>query len=665
MVSERLLLTLLLAVCVVFAAQPASAEHPDLPFTQGPLVVRATLVTPGDGVFRSTPSSRGVLEPNHPPISEIDEMPLPDHLPGVPLPDKSAVVLRHEVVTGETIEISTWPAAGEGGSTHGWRGPVSPGRRPPPTKDFSDFVEVPDTSIHPWRMVVKLVIKFIDVDGVGRFTRCSGAMIDAETVLTAGHCVWSYGWYDDNQNFIEVRDWADEIWVYPGWDGDLDDVDSNLRPLDSMGRVVDPFGYGYAETFATEADWIISQDSNADRGLIRINRAVGMLTGWFGTTWGDSCGTITSRIYHNASYPSEYCGLPGMHNGTRMWYWLGTIDECPGDRLTVYTSGGCYNSPFKGMSGSPLWRIEVDEMLIHGVATSGSADVPLPYLDYTRNTEDWSDYLNGLFIPGSRGDDFDLQALDANGPPGLQAGSRLDDFSFVAANPTDASSSGAWSFNVYLSTDYLIDHSDTFLGRYTSTRPWTPMDSISVEPDPAPVVPIGTPLALEGYWVGVVLDPATDLEPSNNATQGWDAHHVSVFPVSDVVAEWVDVPDGSYDHGQTLAVDLRVLNRGGAESEPLTIEVRASSNEYIGLGDPLLRSFDDPALGPGEVLDVTRQVTIPGTLSDGDWYIGILVHTDDDHDESNNRALDTDPIHIGSSEIFADGFESGNTSGWS
>ena len=50
-----------------------------------------------------------------------------------------------------------------------------------------------------------------------------GPGLDAETVLTAGHCVFNrrFNW-----------GWAREIWVLPGWDGE--------------GNIIVPFEYGNA-----------------------------------------------------------------------------------------------------------------------------------------------------------------------------------------------------------------------------------------------------------------------------------------------------------------------------------------------------------------------------------------------------------------------------------
>jgi len=78
------------------------------------------------------------------------------------------------------------------------------------------------------RKNVKLVMRFEDAANNDHFQRCSGTMIDAETVLTAGHCI-----FDHNNSW----GWAHEVWVYPGWDGN--GGQSNPPP-----PIINHYGYG-------------------------------------------------------------------------------------------------------------------------------------------------------------------------------------------------------------------------------------------------------------------------------------------------------------------------------------------------------------------------------------------------------------------------------------
>ena len=83
-----------------------------------------------------------------------------------------------------------------------------------------------------------------------------------------------------------------------------------------------------------------------------------------------SCGTIQSRTYNNFSYPAENCPLPGLHNGRDMYYWSGSIDDCPGNQLHLDTGGGnCYDTVWGGMSGSGMYYISDGNRYVHAVCS--------------------------------------------------------------------------------------------------------------------------------------------------------------------------------------------------------------------------------------------------------------------------------------------------------
>jgi V8-like Glu-specific endopeptidase len=146
--------------------------------------------------------------PNHPPINEIPPMPMPEDTDEVPAsmePLEGGTF--YDAITGETVTASVDELALFGGS--GWGGGYSGadgGEQDPEglLASFGTMSMIGNTEDHPWRMNAKVVIRF-----GGSFFVCSGTMRDPETVFTAGHCVYDYG----------GAGWADEIWVYPGWDG--------------------------------------------------------------------------------------------------------------------------------------------------------------------------------------------------------------------------------------------------------------------------------------------------------------------------------------------------------------------------------------------------------------------------------------------------------------
>ncbi len=624
------------------------AEQPPTPATVG-----AHLVEAGDTVFRAAPPAT-TTRPDHPPLHLIAGVPLVDSRDGVTGLPPSTSVLVHDATTRVTTEV--FPnAIEESGRRQGWSGPAGHSAPEDLGKVFSNLVQVDEPGAFPWRMNAKLVMKFRDTGGAVHYAVCSGSMIDAETVLTAAHCLYAFELQTDS-GWVTVNDWAWDIWVYPGWDGE----GTNNDDLPAADGRVEPYGYAHGTSFAASPGWVTSMNLDEDLGLARVDRAVGMLTGWYGAAWGGNCLWSQLQTYYNASFPAEYCGQPGMYNGLHMYSWSGAVDTCPGNQLQILVTGGCENNGWEGMSGSSLHFIDNDLRFAHAAASTRDLD---DNIEFCKITDFWASYMNGTFIPMSRGTVFDLQALDANGPQAMTAGDQLPPSTVMVVNPTNASAAGTWTFRAYLSSDDVVTTADTFLGAYDFSQSFSAMQSVTVSLSPSPYLPIGTPSGY--YYLGVILDPATDTVPGNNATVDWDAQRFTVFGVSDLVAQAVDAVPGTYQTGDTLSISFEVLNQGGYRSQPLTVEVRASTNAVISTIDPLLGSFDSPALNPAALLATSVAVQIPFTVTSGQRYIGIRIVSDDDHVTTNNQTSDPVPITVVATGIFADDLESGGFSAWS
>lgn len=471
----------------------------------------------------------GFLVPHHPPIDQIPPMPMPD-LAAPVLGNAEAArskVLVHDSRNGQSFELggAAAPALGgvEGEEMPGYGGIDGGGGTEVTPAGFGSMFEIGDATraIHPWRMNAKLVMRFVDSGGNDQYYVCSGCMVDAETVLTAAHCVYFRGG--------GINNWAAEIWVYPGWDG-----------AGGAVGLVNPYGWAQGTFYMAGANYVNFGDFNSDVGSIRLNRAVGMLTGWFGTAWGFSCGTIQSRTYNNASYPAEFCG-GGLHTGSDMYYWSGGIDSCPGNQMTLATSPGCLTALWGGMSGSGMYYIDGGNRYVHAVASTSDRAFVGNYCKV------WDTYFNDLynsFIPGTRGATFDLQALDCNFEPAvINAGSTFSVQNHLATNPTDGSASGTFGYGVYLSSNDNISEFDTLLSSQFYSWTFNPMSSVTINMVPV-TIPANTPPG--NYWVGVQYDAGTDIDASNNDTDVWDAVPITVVCPAQGAPTGVSATDGTW-----------------------------------------------------------------------------------------------------------------------
>jgi V8-like Glu-specific endopeptidase len=478
----------------------AVAEEPNGPPEGKVPSVEAEEVEEGVPMFQEG-EDEPLLRPNHPPIHQIPPMPMPypPEIKDLPKPTDAESGVYYDATTGETVVVPLEPSSRseeivQDGGYNGADGGHGGSELFPAT--FCDMFQITNTGGFPWRMNAKLVMRF----GSNWYV-ASGTMRDAETVLTAGHCVYDYGGYG----------WADEIWVYPGWDGD--DTSHNAEN----------YGLGHGTHFASLVGWTHHGNFDYDLGVIEITRGVGMLTGWFGWSYGGSCDWHKSQIYNNASYPAENCPISGLHNGKDMYNWHGHFDSCPGHQLQLNTGGGhCFDTVWGGMSGSGAYYIDGGRYVHAVCSTSNRYDIGR----YCEEWESFVNYTNNTFIPGARGSAFDLQALDVNAEPAtIKQGNKTTLLNHLGTNPTNGSANDLWTFRVYLSTNDNISTADTLLSTQSYVWNFGAMSSVRVNMAMV-TIPYNTPPG--DYWIGVIYDAATDGYYVNNDTDGWDAVPIHV-----------------------------------------------------------------------------------------------------------------------------------------
>lgn len=519
----------ILLVVLWVAAPVATAQLAPLPMPPGPTAIPPESGGPPPGLdsARVVDADDRSLErfPDHPPFGEVPPMPMPSGDGWVPDPAASRGASEHDADRRLTVRLSEvgWMSGRSGGSSpepnyrgigegagHGDSGGAD-------ARGFGTMVVAGDLPGWPRRANVKLFMRFTTQASTTVWFTCSGSMADAGVVQTAAHCV-----YARNPNGINIFNWADEIWIYPAWNG----VGSEWT-APGTEEVIQHFGYARGTAFMAGTAYIDDGNFDRDAGVIRISRAtsrsVGMLTGWFGWTWGYDCAWAQSRTYYNFSYPSENCG-GGLHTGRTMYFWSGTWDSCPGNQLALVTTAGCLTAVWGGMSGSAAYHVDGDNRNVHAVCSNSNRTTSGRY---AKLWEQWvTDRTN--FTNTTRGTTFDLEALQFRlpNPNGVAGAAMPAGGSVLIANATnhDPPSRG-YTLRVYLSTNNVISSGDTLLATWSYTYDFVPMQGVNFLV-PAPVIPAAT--AAGSYWIGVILDPATDGTSANNDSSVWDAQPVTI-----------------------------------------------------------------------------------------------------------------------------------------
>ena len=168
---------------------------------------------------------------------------------------------------------------------------------------------VTTTTSFSYRAIVYLAIKYPNSNTT---YGCTGFMVNANTVVTAGHCVYDHG----------KGGWAKEITASPGRNGN------------SL-----PYGSFTWETVYTVNGWKDDKDPEYDYGAIKLYGTPGNNTGWFGYRTSSPSG-LTVNV---TGYPCDQA------NGT-MWIGSGTVNSVKTRQL------GHTADTAECQSGAPVYR---------------------------------------------------------------------------------------------------------------------------------------------------------------------------------------------------------------------------------------------------------------------------------------------------------------------
>ena len=435
--------------------------------------------------------------------------PLPEWQPPLATGIENQIVIHTAV--GETAAFPRSEAPTLSRATTTASAPAKASLRPmqPTTPDdFSTLTLIPDTDIWPWQVLVRLAQTYPS----GATTSCSGTLIDAKHVLTAAHCVYTFTASRCTGGASSC--WASNIEVTPGYDN---------------GAA--PFGTANSEYLFSWTAWTIDHNYDYDMALIRLDRPVGALTGWFGFGYDntDSFFTNASNLFRSTGYP----GSP-FSNTQFQYTWTGLFD-------TVQTHILYHNDlSYGGQSGSGTYLNS--NQIVYGVLSHGHDSVP--DTGHTRITSDkYNDIMyqiNDMDTPIGT----DLIPLDVNlSPSTIVSGQSLTTLNYLTHNYSLSDWNTCMNIRVYLSTNDTISTSDELLQTHQFCEIIGSKGSMRINVSVPPQIPYGRS---GNYWIGIILEDGSVTNP-NNATSGWDAAAITVRATDNYE------PDNSSGQAKTIA----------------------------------------------------------------------------------------------------------------
>ena len=332
----------------------------------------------------------------------------------------------------------------------------------------SDLVSITSSS-YPWSAQVQIL--YTDTQGV--FHLGSGTIVDPYHVITAGHCVHEGA----------GGTWMRSTIVVPAWDGDDD-------------------AYGQADwsNLTTFTGWTGSNDPDEDIALIRMNRPIGLLTGWHYLWYGVDSDFDPADLYNFAGYPDNFSCYSGSPN--QMYYGWGSFDTVNPTQLISSVNWSCNAA---GMDGAGVYKIISSNRYVYGVQRSHSTFLNWSYVKRTTSSE--YNYFTGSFMPTAFPTTPDYRPLSvkvANSDSPITSGTTVGSMSYTVGNasyyyngPTTI------DVEVYLSTNEFITASDTLLQTHSFSYVFDGLTTVDVDVPVPPTIPQS--IADGTYYLGVIL----------------------------------------------------------------------------------------------------------------------------------------------------------------
>ncbi|MBV7391514.1 trypsin-like peptidase domain-containing protein [Enterococcus sp. ALS3] len=210
-----------------------------------------------------------------------------------------------------------------------------------------DRAKVTNTKIFPYSATVFISATFPN----NKTYIGSGNMLSPDSVLTAGHVIYSK----------EDGGWATNVVVVPGLDGNTA-----------------PFGSAIGTKLLSVSGWVNSSNSDYDIAMVRVNKPIGYSTGWYGL---NTNAQINQNV-NTAGYPGE--------KASTMWKANGPI-------TTLNTNSISYSiDTTPGQSGSPIYDSNYKVLATHayGMGDYGNSGTRINSTVFSWITNQNKDYVS-------------------------------------------------------------------------------------------------------------------------------------------------------------------------------------------------------------------------------------------------------------------------------
>ncbi|MBI4749138.1 MAG: FG-GAP repeat protein [Acidobacteria bacterium] len=200
-----------------------------------------------------------------------------------------------------------------------------------------------------------------------------------------------------------------------------------------------------------------------------------------------------------------------------------------------------------------------------------------------------------------------------------------------------AATAGASSAAIVYSSDATIDANDQVVARVNVAS--LAASGTSSFPTNSVTIPAGA--VVGSRFIAVIADSQNAVTEGNEANNTVSIGLNVLLPKPDLAVTNLSTSTTSGTPGSTVSVSFNAANRGSAVASTSVAQIYLSTDSTITVGDTLVGMATIQSVAPNTSLPATTTVTIPGTLTVGSYFLGVILDPNgqiDEMDETNNTA---------------------------